>query len=490
MTAIADVAAPCHDVVQVMPREIRLNAFDMNCVGHIQHGMWAHPRDRSMHYTDLDHWVSLARTLERGLFDGLFLADILGVYDVFHDSPDASIRNAVQIPVNDPLLLVPAMAYATQHLGFGVTCNLTYEPPYTFARRMSTLDHLTKGRIGWNVVTGYLDSAARGMGLAQQPEHDSRYDVAEEYMQVVYQLWEGSWEDARRAARPRGPDIRRSGAHPSREARRPALQGRCHPSVRTIAPAHARAVPGRRLGTRARIRRRPRRVHLRQRPVSSQRARNRGRHPRAGQGDRPRPVRHQGVRRRHRGGRADRRGGTGQARGVSRVRQFGRRAGALLGFGRRRFLALRSGRADPLRQHQRDALQPGGHHGAQPRHRMDAAQAAGDDGAGQPPGTDRRLAVARRGRVAGMGGRGGRGRLQSVAHGHPRMRGGLRGTGGAGIAGARGDEAGICGRHAAPETVRRVRRGCRRATRPLVADGEFSSPACELVHSMRPDGRA
>jgi FMN-dependent oxidoreductase (nitrilotriacetate monooxygenase family) len=179
-----------------MKRQIRLNAFDMNCVGHIQHGMWAHPRDRSSDYTDLDHWVSLARTLEAGLFDGLFLADILGVYDVFHDSPDASIRNAVQIPVNDPLLLIPAMAYATQHLGFGVTCNLTYEPPYTFARRMSTLDHLTKGRIGWNVVTGYLDSAARGMGLAQQPEHDSRYDVAEEYMQVAYQLWEGSWEDS------------------------------------------------------------------------------------------------------------------------------------------------------------------------------------------------------------------------------------------------------------------------------------------------------
>ena len=178
-----------------MTRQIRLNAFDMNCVGHIQHGMWTHPRDQSMNYTDLEHWVSLARTLERGLFDGLFLADILGVYDVFHDSPDASIRNAVQIPVNDPLLLIPAMAYATQHLGFGVTCNLTYEPPYTFARRMSTLDHLTKGRIGWNVVTGYLDSAARGMGLAQQPEHDSRYDIAEEYMQVAYQLWEGSWED-------------------------------------------------------------------------------------------------------------------------------------------------------------------------------------------------------------------------------------------------------------------------------------------------------
>jgi long-chain alkane monooxygenase len=176
-------------------RQIRLNAFDMNCVGHIQQGMWAHPADRSMHYTDLDHWVGLAQTLERGCFDGLFLADILGVYDVFRDSPDPSIVNAVQIPVNDPLLLIPAMAYATQNLGFGVTCNLTYEPPYTFARRLSTLDHLTKGRIGWNIVTGYLDSAARGMGMPQQPEHDSRYEVAEEYMQVVYQLWEGSWQD-------------------------------------------------------------------------------------------------------------------------------------------------------------------------------------------------------------------------------------------------------------------------------------------------------
>ena len=149
------------------------------------------------HYTDLDHWVSLARdagarTVRRhvpGRHPGRLRR-------VSTDSPDASIRNAVQIPVNDPLLLVPAMAYATQHLGFGVTCNLTYEPPYTFARRMSTLDHLTKGRIGWNVVTGYLDSAARGMGLAEQPEHDSRYDLAEEYMQVVYQLWEASWEDA------------------------------------------------------------------------------------------------------------------------------------------------------------------------------------------------------------------------------------------------------------------------------------------------------
>ena len=176
-------------------KQIRLNAFDMNCVGHIQQGLWTHPRDRSTDYTSLDHWVSLAQTLERGLFDGLFLADVLGVYDVHGGSPGPAIRNAVQVPVNDPMLLIPAMAHATRHLGFGVTVNLTYEPPFPFARRMSTLDHLTSGRIGWNIVTGYLDSAARAMGLDRQVSHDDRYDVADDYMQVVYKLWEGSWAD-------------------------------------------------------------------------------------------------------------------------------------------------------------------------------------------------------------------------------------------------------------------------------------------------------
>ncbi len=178
-----------------MPREIRLNAFDMACIGHIQHGMWTHPRDCSSNYRSLDHWVTLARTLERGLFDGLFLADVLGVYDVYQGRPDASLRGAVQVPLIDPVPIIPVMAHATTHLGFGVTCNLAYEPPYLFARRMSSLDHLTNGRIGWNIVTGYLDSAARGMGFDAQMAHDDRYDLAEEYMQVVYALWEGSWDD-------------------------------------------------------------------------------------------------------------------------------------------------------------------------------------------------------------------------------------------------------------------------------------------------------
>lgn len=178
-----------------MRREIRLNAFDMNCVAHQSSGLWAHPRDRSATYKDLEYWVDLARLLERGKFDGIFLADVLGTYDVYGGSADAALRNATQVPVNDPFLVVPAMALVTEHLGFGITGTLSYEPPYQFARRLSTLDHLTRGRAGWNIVTGYLESAAKGAGLDRQGAHDLRYDIAEEYMAVVYKLWEGSWDD-------------------------------------------------------------------------------------------------------------------------------------------------------------------------------------------------------------------------------------------------------------------------------------------------------
>src|SRR3954451_13000524 len=152
-----------------MHKEIRLNAFDMNCVGHIQHGMWTHPRDRSTEYNTIQYWQDLARLAERGKFDGIFLADIVGVYDVYRGGPAPSIVDAVQIPVNDPMMVVPVMAAVTEHIGFGVTANLTYEPPYLSARRMSTLDHLTGGRVGWNIVTGYLDSAARGWDWRPSP---------------------------------------------------------------------------------------------------------------------------------------------------------------------------------------------------------------------------------------------------------------------------------------------------------------------------------
>src|SRR5213595_2603653 len=178
-----------------MTKQIRLNAFAMNCVAHQSPGLWTHPRDRTSEYNRLPYWIDLARVLERGRFDGLFLADVLGVYDVFGDSPDAALRNAAQTPANEPLMLIPAMAALTQHLGFGVTSNLSFEHPYPFARRMSTLDHLTRGRIGWNIVTSYLDSGARNIGMSGTLDHDQRYDYADEYMEVLYKLWEGSWED-------------------------------------------------------------------------------------------------------------------------------------------------------------------------------------------------------------------------------------------------------------------------------------------------------
>ncbi len=178
-----------------MSREIRLNAFDMNCVGHQSPGLWRHPRDKSWTYKDMDYWVHLAKTLERGKFDGLFIADVLGVYDVLNGNVDAALKHSAQVPVNDPLQLIPTMAYVTEHLGFGLTASLSFEHPYTFARRISTLDHLTKGRVGWNIVTSYLNSGALNIGHSAQTKHDDRYDLAEEYLEVCYKLWEGSWED-------------------------------------------------------------------------------------------------------------------------------------------------------------------------------------------------------------------------------------------------------------------------------------------------------
>ncbi len=174
---------------------IHFNAFDMSCIMHQSPGLWARPGDQSVRYKDLGYWVELAKTLEAAKFDGLFIADVLGVYDTFQGSRDASVRRAMQVPVHDPLLQISAMAAATEKLGFGVTVSATYEQPYALARRFSTLDHLTKGRVAWNIVTSYLDGAARNLGLDRQISHDERYEIAEEAVDVCYQLWEGSWQD-------------------------------------------------------------------------------------------------------------------------------------------------------------------------------------------------------------------------------------------------------------------------------------------------------
>lgn len=178
-----------------MSKRLHVNLFEMNCVSHIVHGMWVHPDNQRHRFNDLDYWTELARLLEYGTFDGLFLADVIGAYDSFGQGPRAALEEAMQIPSNDPLLLIPAMAQVTRHLGFGATFSTTYEPPFAFARRMSTLDHLTRGRVGWNIVTSYLPNAARNFGLPGEVPHDHRYEIADEFMDVLYKLWEGSWDD-------------------------------------------------------------------------------------------------------------------------------------------------------------------------------------------------------------------------------------------------------------------------------------------------------
>jgi long-chain alkane monooxygenase len=242
-------------------KEISINAFYANTPGQNWVGLWSHPKSTAVRYTSLDFWVEVARLAERGLFDSIFFADVSGVYDVYDGKPDAAIERAAMCPMNDPLLLIPTMAYVTKNLSFGVTGNTGHEAPYYLARRFSTLDHLTDGRVSWNIVTGFQEAGARALGLPHQREHDERYDVADEYMEVVYKLWEGSWEDDavqrdrehRVYARPDkvhtvthdGPHYRMSGVHLSEPSpqRTPVLyQAGGSPRGRAFAARHAECV--------------------------------------------------------------------------------------------------------------------------------------------------------------------------------------------------------------------------------------------------------
>jgi FMN-dependent oxidoreductase (nitrilotriacetate monooxygenase family) len=176
-------------------RHIAINAFYMASPTQSWAGMWPHSRSTGADYNTLKFWIDLAKQAESGLIDCVFVADALGVPDTYGGNPDAAIRSGAHFPANDPMLLIPVMASVTRHLTFGVTGNTTYEPPYLLARRLSTLDQLTEGRLAWNVVTGVMPSTAKAMGLGEMVSHDARYDVADEYMDLAYKLWEASWED-------------------------------------------------------------------------------------------------------------------------------------------------------------------------------------------------------------------------------------------------------------------------------------------------------
>ena len=178
-------------------KSLILNDFAMQSPSHLNPGLTRYPGDKGSSYKSIHHWIALAQKLEAAKFHGIFFADVLGPYDVYKgpQNTDPIVPAGAQFPINDPLYAVPAMAAATSSIGFGITASTTYENPYMLARRFSTVDHLSGGRVGWNIVTSYLDSAARNFGLNTQVEHDERYRIADEYLTVAYKLWEGSWRD-------------------------------------------------------------------------------------------------------------------------------------------------------------------------------------------------------------------------------------------------------------------------------------------------------
>jgi long-chain alkane monooxygenase len=138
-------------------------------------------------------YQDLALVCERGIFDLMVFADVLGIPEAFRGSQDTSIRFGLEGICHDPIPLIAMIAAKAEKIGLASTLSTTFYPPFLLARLMSSLDHLTRGRVGWNVVTSSNQSSARNFGQEHLPEHDDRYDIAEEYMDLCYRLW-GSWE--------------------------------------------------------------------------------------------------------------------------------------------------------------------------------------------------------------------------------------------------------------------------------------------------------
>jgi FMN-dependent oxidoreductase (nitrilotriacetate monooxygenase family) len=159
-------------------------------------GSWKHPLDNKSeyHWARPEVWQQIARDCERGKLDAFFFADQWSAYGVYKASTDYAIKHAVQFPIHDPTLLIPMMAAVTRNLGFATTLSATYYPPYMAARKFTTLDWLTNGRIAWNIVTSFHAGEAENFGLEDLIKHGDRYARAHEYMDVCMKLW-NSWDD-------------------------------------------------------------------------------------------------------------------------------------------------------------------------------------------------------------------------------------------------------------------------------------------------------
>jgi FMN-dependent oxidoreductase (nitrilotriacetate monooxygenase family) len=157
-------------------------------------GSWRHPESHGpdMVWAGPELWQRIAQDCERGRMDGFFFAVGLAPYGVYQDSIAPTLRDGIQFPTPDAMLLLPMMAAVTRRLGLVSTLSTTYNHPYSAVRQFSTLDHLTKGRVGWNVVTSFQPREAASYGMEPVP-HAERYLRAEEYMQVCHELW-NSWD--------------------------------------------------------------------------------------------------------------------------------------------------------------------------------------------------------------------------------------------------------------------------------------------------------
>jgi alkanesulfonate monooxygenase len=169
-------------------RQFRLGAFIQATGHHIS--AWRHPNTQIDAGLNFEHYKEITQTAERGLFDAVFLADSPGIWG---GSPKTQSRNG-KIAHFEPVTLFSALSSVTKNIGFISTASTTYEDPYTLARKFASLDHLSNGRAGWNVVTTGNENAAANFGLEHHPEHSQRYERAEEFVQVVQGLWD-SWED-------------------------------------------------------------------------------------------------------------------------------------------------------------------------------------------------------------------------------------------------------------------------------------------------------
>lgn len=149
--------------------------------------------DAGATWMDGEFFVDMARSLDRAGFDVMMLEDSNHMSDTYGGSFQGELKHTVRSPKNDPVPLIPLLAQATERLNFVATMSTSFYPPFLLARLMVTLDHLTNGRVGWNVVTSYSDLAAKNFGAEALPPHDERYEIAEEFVDVVKQLWD-SWD--------------------------------------------------------------------------------------------------------------------------------------------------------------------------------------------------------------------------------------------------------------------------------------------------------